>query len=107
MSITLTQFDRIEVEWLDAALGVNYQGPADQSGTLATMRRIGYFIGRRKHATGMSYLVLASERTDGDEIREPMAIPEQWVTSITRLDSGKTYAKGGRVAKKKGKKKGY
>lgn len=105
MSITLTQFDRIEVEWLDAALGYNYQGPADTAGDLATMYRIGYFLGRRKHSSGMSYLVLASERcSGGEEIREPMAIPEQWITKISRLESGKVYGRG--MAKKR-KRKGY
>jgi hypothetical protein len=95
--ITLTQFDRIEVEWLDAALGYNYDGPSAEAGCLALMTRVGYFISRKREPKSrMTYIVVASERGEGDSVREPMAIPEQWVTKITHLSEGKAYARKGR-----------
>lgn len=82
---------RVEIDWVDAAMDVDYDGPTKDAGALATMTRIGYFVGRKKDSkTGHWYIVLVNEFNDSvDNAREPMGIPCDRVVGVTELLTGK------------------
>ena len=77
----------VEVEWLDACLQYNYDGPPATAGTLISMQRVGYLLGKKKDIeSGKWYLLVCSEcKPEDGTIREAMSIPWDWVLSIREL----------------------
>ena len=86
-----TVIRRIEVVWSDAAMDVDYHGPQDGAGTLVNLRRIGYFLGRKRDPKTKRWFIAISNElgVDDDYTREPMAIPAEGVVEITELSEGK------------------
>lgn len=79
------KFTPVLITWIDACGDPSYDGPSDSAGDLAELNRVGFYIGR-KRSNGMMCIVLAPEmHAENQHIREPIAIPEKWVRSISTL----------------------